>query len=267
MILLFVIVCALIILAFSNDSARKNKSQRRPCYWTATATGEPRPNCRQNNRAADQQGKKHARSASRKPGQDPPRPNGRKARQEARPTPGPAATDGDSTPESCRRTADGQNGKLYTAHARRNYPRIPRPGWTKNDKPEAPKPAKIHGSAPKNRRIPSRFSPFFVSILDFFSIFSRFSAVSIPSPSRFFSIQPADTPKISRFFRPNSRFSPIPQRPGIPQLLQFSPIPKFCRFFSISRAPSVLPFSPFCAIIFSNKFSSFRHKFPKHPIW
>lgn len=166
-----------------------------------------------------------------------------------------------------RRTADGQNGKLYTAPARRNYPRIPRPGWTKNDKPEAPKPAKIHGSAPKNRRIPSRFSPFFVSILDFFSIFSRFSAVSIPSPSRFFSIQPADTPKISRFFRPNSRFSPIPQRPGIPQLLQFSPIPKFCRFFSISRAPSVLPFSPFCAIIFSNKFSSFRHKFPKHPIW
>lgn len=127
---------------------------------------------------------------------------------------------------------------------------------TQNDQKRQPQRPERHDNPPDH---PDPVSIFSIFRLDF-SIFSRFFAVSIPSPSRFFSIQPAGLPKFSRSRRPKCRFHRSHNSPTI--LIQLLP-----QLPPISRAPSVLPFSPFCAIIFSNKFSSFRHKSPKHPIW
>lgn len=237
MILLFVIVCALIILAFS----AMMQPGRAKATAAARATGQQRP---RKNRAQTADGRTappdQEGTTAGSPGQDPPRPNASRnsASNEGRPH---AATNHATAP---RRKAAA---KLPTAKTE-SYTQPPRAetihGSRALDGPKttSPKPQNPPKSTDQPRISPQKppdpvsISPFFVSIFQFFSIFSRFSAVSIPPPSRFFSIQPADLPKISRFFRPNSRFSPLFPSPRSSQI---SPI--------LSNFPNPADFSRFLA--------------------
>ena len=258
MILLFVIVCALFILAFS----AMMQPGRAKATAAARATGQQRPRENRaqtaNERSAppDQEG-----TTAGSPGQqDPPRPNASRnsASNEGRPH---AATNHARpdpprrTATARRKTADGKNGKLCTAPARRNYPRIPRPGWTQNNKPEAPKtrqnPRISHGSAPKNRRIPSRFLHF----LSRFSNFSRFFLDFLPSRFRhrldFSPFSPPICRKFLDFSAPILDFLHFSHRPGVPKFLQFSPIPQILPIFlDFSRPVRLAIFSILCYNIF-----------------
>ncbi|MBR3468645.1 MAG: hypothetical protein IKH28_03015 [Lachnospiraceae bacterium] len=194
MILLFVIVCALIILAFS--------AMMQPGRTKASAarvSGQPRPQ-----RAPDADGRT-----------TPPRTEGTPERK-------PGRKQG-TTRARTRRDGRRQHAEKLPTAKTESYTQPPRAetihGSRALDGPKttSPKPQNPPKSTDQQRIIPQKppdpVSIFSIFRLDFrfFSIFSRFSAVSIPSPSRFFSIQPADLPKISRFFRPKMPISSLPQ--------------------------------------------------------
>lgn len=251
MILLFVIVCALIIFAFS--------AMMQPGRTKASAArvpGQPRPQ-----RALDADGRT-----------TPPRTEGTPERK-------PGRKQGTTRARTSRDGRRQHAEKLPTAKTE-SYTQPPRAetihgsralDGPKTTSPKPQKPAKIHGSAtdqpPKAAGSRLDFSIFrldFPIFLDFFSIFCRLDSATV---SIFLHSARRSAENFSIFPPQFSIFSTFPIAQEFPNFSNFLQFPKSCRFFSISRAPSVLPFSPFCAIIFSNKSSSFRHKSPKHPIW
>lgn len=252
MILLFVIVCELIILAFS----AMMQPGRTKASAAARATGQPQP---RENRAA-----RSRRHNSRKPWTGPTTP------------PRTEGTPGSTTDARTRRDGRRQHAAELPTAKTGSYTQPTRAetihGSRALDGPKttSPKPP----NPPKSTDQPTKTAGSRLDFLHFssrFSIFSRFFLDFLPSPSRrrldFSPFSPPIRRKFLDFSAPILDFLQFHNAQAFPNFSNFLQFPKFCRFFSISRAPSVLPFSPFCAIIFSNKFSSFRHKFPKHPIW
>lgn len=211
----------------------------------ARATGQQRP---RTNRAQTADGRTappdQEGTTAGSPGQDPPRPHGRKARQEARPTPGPAATDGDSTPQNCRRP------KREVIHS----PRAPKlstdPAPWMDPKRQARSP-----QTRQNPRISPQKPPNPVSIFSIFCLDSRFFLDFLPSPSRRrLDFSPFSLPirrKFLDFSAPILDFLHFSHRPGVPKFLQFSPISQLLPIFlDFSRPVRLAIFSILCYNIF-----------------
>ena len=251
MILLFVIVCELIIFAFS-----AMMQPGRTKTTAARVSGQPRPQ-----RAPDADGRtaptRMEGTPERKPGRKQgttrarTRRDGRRQHAEKLPT----AKTGSYTQPPRAETIHGSralDGPKTTSPKPQNPPKSTDQPRISPQKP--PDPVSIF----------SIFRLDFPIFLDFFSIFCRLDSATV---SIFLHSARRSAENFSIFPPQFSIFSTFPIAQEFPNFSNFLQFPKFCRFFSISRAPSVLPCSPFCAIIFSNKFSSFRHKSPKHPIW
>ncbi len=191
MLYIIILLFAMIIIKLSAA-----KLPNAPTAAAARATGQQRPRTNRAQTAdgrtapTDQEG-----SDSRKPGQDTPRPN--------------------ATPESCRRTADDQRGKLSTAPPRRSYQHAS----ARNDAPRA---SCRRWKDQERPRIIPKISPIQSPFLHFpsrFFNFSRFFLDFSPSRSRFrLDFSPSGVPIFSNFLDLATQNADFTASTTLPQL-------------------------------------------------